>query len=313
MRIGMVIMSILGIAPLIVRIFEFPALNVSWDSNAYGSVVWILLGLHTTHIITDLMDTLVLARADVHTARSKPEAVRRRPGQRHVLELCRRGVASDLWLHLLAGTAMSASKLRLSVDPPFDLGGPVVRGVGLGREHAAWTDPALFRLPFADSCLGHSVVRWCRTRRRFGPDVVAISAPHRRRCRRAGQYCAFRERRKRAVRDALHLRPADAGRCIVGAERMRKIVLSTVVLLVPRAAHWPTARRPIRRAGRSILGSSCRSAPSGSCTASAGWCWPGKAADASGRISSASRAGWRWWPLWCRRCTGWASASSRFT
>jgi cytochrome c oxidase subunit III len=59
-RIGMVIMSILGIAPLIVRIFEFPALNVSWDSNAYGSVVWILLGLHTTHIITDLMDTLVL-------------------------------------------------------------------------------------------------------------------------------------------------------------------------------------------------------------------------------------------------------------
>jgi heme/copper-type cytochrome/quinol oxidase subunit 3 len=60
-RIGLVIMSILGIAPLIVRIFEFPALHVSWDTNAYGSVVWILLGLHTTHIITDLVDTLVLA------------------------------------------------------------------------------------------------------------------------------------------------------------------------------------------------------------------------------------------------------------
>lgn len=60
-RIGMVIMSILGIAPLIVRVFEFPALKVSWDSNAYGSVVWTLLGLHTTHIITDLLDTLVLA------------------------------------------------------------------------------------------------------------------------------------------------------------------------------------------------------------------------------------------------------------
>lgn len=60
-RIGVVIMSILGIAPLVVRIFEFPALKVSWDSNAYGSVVWTLLGLHTTHIITDLLDTLVLA------------------------------------------------------------------------------------------------------------------------------------------------------------------------------------------------------------------------------------------------------------
>ncbi|MGL9622397.1 cytochrome c oxidase subunit 3 [Bradyrhizobium sp. U531] len=60
-QIGMVIMSIFGIVPLIVRIFEFPALKVSWDSNAYGSVVWVLLGLHTTHIITDLVDTLVLA------------------------------------------------------------------------------------------------------------------------------------------------------------------------------------------------------------------------------------------------------------
>ena len=60
-RIGIVVMSILGIAPLIVRIFEFPALRISWDTNAYGSVVWLLLGLHTTHIITDLADTLVLA------------------------------------------------------------------------------------------------------------------------------------------------------------------------------------------------------------------------------------------------------------
>ncbi|HVX75525.1 MAG TPA: cytochrome c oxidase subunit 3 [Bradyrhizobium sp.] len=60
-RIGMVVMSLFGIAPLIVRAFEFPALHVSWDTNAYGSVVWLLLGLHTTHIITDLVDTLVLA------------------------------------------------------------------------------------------------------------------------------------------------------------------------------------------------------------------------------------------------------------
>jgi cytochrome c oxidase subunit 3 len=60
-QVGLVVMSILGIAPLIVRIFEFKALNVSWDSNAYGSIVWTLLGLHATHIITDLVDTLVLA------------------------------------------------------------------------------------------------------------------------------------------------------------------------------------------------------------------------------------------------------------
>ena len=60
-RLGLIVMSILGVVPLIIRVFEFAALNVNWDTNAYGSVVWILLGLHTTHLITDLGDTLVLA------------------------------------------------------------------------------------------------------------------------------------------------------------------------------------------------------------------------------------------------------------
>lgn len=59
-RVGLVIMSVAGALPLIVRIWEFPALNVSWDSNAYGSVVWLVLGLHTLHMLTDVMDTLVL-------------------------------------------------------------------------------------------------------------------------------------------------------------------------------------------------------------------------------------------------------------
>jgi heme/copper-type cytochrome/quinol oxidase subunit 3 len=60
-RIGIVIMTLAGVAPLIPRIFEFPALNVSWDTNAYGSTLWALLGLHTTHLITDVGETIVLA------------------------------------------------------------------------------------------------------------------------------------------------------------------------------------------------------------------------------------------------------------
>jgi cytochrome c oxidase subunit 3 len=60
-RIGIAVMSVVGIVPLVIRFYEFGALNVSWDSNAYGSVVWLLIGLHTTHIITDVADTLVLA------------------------------------------------------------------------------------------------------------------------------------------------------------------------------------------------------------------------------------------------------------
>jgi heme/copper-type cytochrome/quinol oxidase subunit 3 len=44
----------------VVRVLEFRSLNVWWDSNAYGSVVWTLLGFHTTHVITDLFDSVAL-------------------------------------------------------------------------------------------------------------------------------------------------------------------------------------------------------------------------------------------------------------
>jgi len=50
----------LGALFLIVRAFEFTALNVRWDSDAYGSIVWLLLALHTTHLVTDAWDTTVL-------------------------------------------------------------------------------------------------------------------------------------------------------------------------------------------------------------------------------------------------------------
>jgi heme/copper-type cytochrome/quinol oxidase subunit 3 len=45
---------------LFVRGLEFTALNVRWDTDAYGSVVWLLLMLHTTHLVTDTWDTAVL-------------------------------------------------------------------------------------------------------------------------------------------------------------------------------------------------------------------------------------------------------------
>jgi heme/copper-type cytochrome/quinol oxidase subunit 3 len=59
-QIGLIIMAVFGLVPLVPRWFEFAALHVSWDSNAYGSITWTLLGLHTTHLVTDLADTLVL-------------------------------------------------------------------------------------------------------------------------------------------------------------------------------------------------------------------------------------------------------------
>jgi heme/copper-type cytochrome/quinol oxidase subunit 3 len=60
-RIGMAICIAFAVAFIAVRVCEFGALNTRWNSNAYGSVVWTLLGLHTTHLITDFADTVVLA------------------------------------------------------------------------------------------------------------------------------------------------------------------------------------------------------------------------------------------------------------
>jgi cytochrome c oxidase subunit 3 len=59
-RIGLVILGVIGLALMIVRALEFTTLNVRWDDSAYGSVVWVLLGLHTFNLITDYIDSLVL-------------------------------------------------------------------------------------------------------------------------------------------------------------------------------------------------------------------------------------------------------------
>jgi heme/copper-type cytochrome/quinol oxidase subunit 3 len=53
-------MSVLGIVLIVLRVFEIGALPIRWDQNAYGSMVWMLLGLHTAHIVTDVIDTIVL-------------------------------------------------------------------------------------------------------------------------------------------------------------------------------------------------------------------------------------------------------------
>jgi heme/copper-type cytochrome/quinol oxidase subunit 3 len=59
-RLWMVVCMLVSVAFLGVRALEFTTLNTRWDSDAYGSAVWMLMGLHTTHLITDAFDSLVL-------------------------------------------------------------------------------------------------------------------------------------------------------------------------------------------------------------------------------------------------------------
>lgn len=60
-RLWILVCIALAAAVLVVRAFEFPALNTHWQSNAYGSIVYALLVLHTVHLATDFVDTVVIA------------------------------------------------------------------------------------------------------------------------------------------------------------------------------------------------------------------------------------------------------------
>jgi len=56
----------IGLVLIALRAWEFGSLNISWSDNAYGSILWALLLLHTIHFVTDWVDTIVLA-ALMHT------------------------------------------------------------------------------------------------------------------------------------------------------------------------------------------------------------------------------------------------------
>ena len=71
-RILLPIMLLFGIAFITVRAFEFGSLGCTWDSSAYGSIVWFIMGLHTVHLVTDVGDSFVLA-ALMFTAHVEPK------------------------------------------------------------------------------------------------------------------------------------------------------------------------------------------------------------------------------------------------
>ena len=59
-RLALLVMSAIGTVGIVIRGFEIASLTVRWDTNSYGSMVWMLVGLHATHLITDVVDTWVL-------------------------------------------------------------------------------------------------------------------------------------------------------------------------------------------------------------------------------------------------------------
>ena len=59
--IGLGVMVLLGLASLALRALQFAgALGCRWDSHAYGSVVWTLLGMHAAHVLTSTLENALL-------------------------------------------------------------------------------------------------------------------------------------------------------------------------------------------------------------------------------------------------------------
>lgn len=59
-RILLLTMTAFAVALIVLRFLEFGALSTRWDQNAYASIVWALLILHITHLLTDFGETVGL-------------------------------------------------------------------------------------------------------------------------------------------------------------------------------------------------------------------------------------------------------------
>jgi heme/copper-type cytochrome/quinol oxidase subunit 3 len=59
-RLWLGILVLIGIGNVALRAMEYTQLNCRWDDNAYASITWLLLSMHTIHVATDVVDSGVL-------------------------------------------------------------------------------------------------------------------------------------------------------------------------------------------------------------------------------------------------------------
>jgi cytochrome c oxidase subunit III len=61
-RTGLLICSLLILVMCVLRIYEFRALKVRWDTSAYGSAAWAVIFSHTTLLVLEAAETLAITR-----------------------------------------------------------------------------------------------------------------------------------------------------------------------------------------------------------------------------------------------------------
>jgi heme/copper-type cytochrome/quinol oxidase subunit 3 len=53
----LIVMCVLSVPMLVLRWVELWALNIRWDTNAYGTAAWTIVGFHTSLLLLDILDT----------------------------------------------------------------------------------------------------------------------------------------------------------------------------------------------------------------------------------------------------------------
>lgn len=59
-KVALVIAILVGGGIVALRFPEFQSLRFRWDDNAYGSIIWTLLGLHLLHVIIGTLENVMM-------------------------------------------------------------------------------------------------------------------------------------------------------------------------------------------------------------------------------------------------------------
>jgi heme/copper-type cytochrome/quinol oxidase subunit 3 len=59
-KIAVVVTLIVNLAAIVIRYYEFDSLHFKWNDNAYGSITWIILGVHMFHLFVMACEDIYL-------------------------------------------------------------------------------------------------------------------------------------------------------------------------------------------------------------------------------------------------------------
>lgn len=57
---GLLGAAVLGAVFLVLKVVEYSSVTYKWDTHAYGSIVWLIIGFHSAHVATLLLKTVIV-------------------------------------------------------------------------------------------------------------------------------------------------------------------------------------------------------------------------------------------------------------